>query len=372
MAGPQEKDVSELMKILEDTPLFMSKLDPDSMEDNDTMAALQSLVYDGPPDEVALNFKDQGNEAFKDGPKFYRTAIDYYSKGIAAGPDDLELKSVLYSNRAAVNLELGNFRKATNDCAEAIKLNKNNIKAYYRSVKALFAVDRFEEARDSCMHGLKVDPKNAALKAELKKIEDKMKALDDKKKRLEEEQRRKLEAELKITKALESRGITTVSSSAKRKDKKDKRTIIFGDQAKLGSQQLSNYVPTVNDEDSSLTIPVLFLYPEFNESDIISHFHEEDSFRDHFEIMFAPTDRPLWDVNKHYDPECLRVLFEARDDLDPNLPSSPHVYQVDPELPLLAALKHKAFRLVDGIATFVVTSSKSTFNVQNALKILQQ
>lgn len=57
--------------------------------------------------EVALNFKEQGNEYFVG--KRPREALGFYTQGIEASPTDKALLEVLYVNRAACNLALGTF-----------------------------------------------------------------------------------------------------------------------------------------------------------------------------------------------------------------------------------------------------------------------
>lgn len=54
--------------------------------------------------EIAQNFKEQGNEYFKG--KRYREALGFYTQGVGAKPDDVQLKEALLLNRAACNLEL--------------------------------------------------------------------------------------------------------------------------------------------------------------------------------------------------------------------------------------------------------------------------
>ena len=54
--------------------------------------------------EVAQNFKEQGNEYFK-GRRF-REALGFYNQGIDAKPDDPKIMEILLCNRAACNLEL--------------------------------------------------------------------------------------------------------------------------------------------------------------------------------------------------------------------------------------------------------------------------
>lgn len=98
-----------LLEEMEQVPLFMTKM-PDNPEDNPTLAALQALVYDGPPSEIAANFKNQGNEAFKEGK--LNDALAFYEKGLLQskeGDIGSELKSTLLLNRAAVHLEKSTF-----------------------------------------------------------------------------------------------------------------------------------------------------------------------------------------------------------------------------------------------------------------------
>lgn len=94
--APTEKELNE-------TPLFMKSL-PENYQDNDTIQALQSLTFDGSPDEVALQFKEQANDYFKG--KRFKEAIQFYTQSINANPSDKSLLESLYSNRAASNLEL--------------------------------------------------------------------------------------------------------------------------------------------------------------------------------------------------------------------------------------------------------------------------
>ena len=57
----------------------------------------------------------------------------------------------------------------------------------------------------------------------------------------------------------------------------------------------------VHVEENILVWPVLFLYPEFGETDFIEEFRETDRFLDHLEVMFgAGVERPAWDVENRY------------------------------------------------------------------------
>ena len=55
--------------------------------------------------EIAENFKNQGNECFKEGKVRYKDAIEFYRKGLEQECNPT-LKSTLLSNRAAVHIEM--------------------------------------------------------------------------------------------------------------------------------------------------------------------------------------------------------------------------------------------------------------------------
>ncbi|KAJ3116618.1 hypothetical protein HK100_001012 [Physocladia obscura] len=355
--GPARKIVPDVDELLKSTPLFMNQLS-DADPDNDTLTAIQSLIYDGTPEEMAGNFKDQGNEAFQSGnKKLYPSAIEHYSKGIAAKANDPLLNSILYSNRAAVNLELENYRKVLNDCKEAIKLNPQNVKAFYRSAKALLFLERIYEARDCCKLGLQLEPQNKALLDLRKKVEDKNSALEKAKLASENRARVAKEKEKRLWITIKSRGVTTVNT-------------LIDDTTKLTHEAfLHTHKPTLNESTNELTYPVLFLYPEHTLSDIISEFNEHDSLSDHIALMFGPENRPLWDAaNNAYKPENIEVYFETRPDLDAAARGLDYkeirdgkrkLMKVDAECSLADILATEGFRLVDGVANFFLLSKAS-------------
>jgi tetratricopeptide repeat protein 4 len=93
----------EFLNQMERHPLFMHSLSDDT-SDNDELEALKALAFEGTPEEVALNFKSQGNDAFRE--RRFRDALEFYSKGVAAQSGDTEVHVALLLNRAATNLEL--------------------------------------------------------------------------------------------------------------------------------------------------------------------------------------------------------------------------------------------------------------------------
>lgn len=75
-----------------------------------------------------LALQEKGNEYVKKGKKHYSDAIDCYTRAINQNVLSDSENSVLYANRAHVNLLLGNYRCAFTDAEEALKLCPTNVK----------------------------------------------------------------------------------------------------------------------------------------------------------------------------------------------------------------------------------------------------
>ncbi|ERN12934.1 tetratricopeptide repeat protein 4 homolog isoform X3 [Amborella trichopoda] len=120
---------------------------------------------------AALELKEKGNEYVKMGKKHYPDAIDSYTRAINQKILGESESSILFANRAHVNLLLGNFRRALMDAEEAVKLCPANVKAYYRAAKATFSLDLLAEALLFCQRGLEQFPTNEELKKLAKQIE---------------------------------------------------------------------------------------------------------------------------------------------------------------------------------------------------------
>ncbi|KDR83479.1 hypothetical protein GALMADRAFT_56660 [Galerina marginata CBS 339.88] len=283
VAGPSRRErptEEEALASFDSVPLFMKSL-PDEDNLDPTVSALQSLIYEGTPDEVAQNFKEQGNEYFQG--KRHREAIGFYSQGLDAKPTDLAIIEALLCNRAACNLELKNYGSVLRDCSKALSQNPKCSKAYYRSALALLALEKPEEALDCCTRCLLYDPNNASIRT-VQERALKTKAEKDRKEREKQERIRKQEeAKFALKKALRERNL-----------------VIFN---KPGGS-VSPVAPHFDSEDptgSTLILPVFFLYPQHATSDIISDFIEDTTFAAHIEAMFPPqVPPPEWDKKGEY------------------------------------------------------------------------
>ncbi|KAG1874768.1 40S ribosomal protein S7 [Suillus subalutaceus] len=288
-----ESSFEEKIAALQSTPLFMKSLPPEGSDDP-VIQALQSLAFDGTPDEIAQNFKEQGNDYFKG--KRHREAISFYTQGIDAKPSDTVLHEALLCNRAACNLELKNYGSVLRDCSNALILNTKSSKAYYRSAMALFALERYEESLDCCERCLEYDPENKGVRS-VRDCSAKAKA---EKLRKESEKQERIHNEQRVKKLLQIAF---------------KERHLFAVYNPKGSSE-NPYEPHFDPEDpegTTLIIPVFFLYPQYATSDVIAHFVEDTTFSTHIVQMFPPqAPAPNWDKAGQYVANTLVVYAITR------------------------------------------------------------
>ncbi|XP_044770462.1 tetratricopeptide repeat protein 4 isoform X3 [Neomonachus schauinslandi] len=148
----------------EKVPLFMKKapseIDPN---ENPDLACLQSIIFDEErsPEEQAKTYKDEGNDYFKE--KDYKKAVISYTEGLKKKCTDPDLNAVLYTNRAAAQYYLGNFRSALNDVTAARKLKPCHLKAIVRGALCHLELKNFAEAVNWCDEGLQIDAREKKL-----------------------------------------------------------------------------------------------------------------------------------------------------------------------------------------------------------------
>nr|XP_020030960.1 tetratricopeptide repeat protein 4 isoform X3 [Castor canadensis] len=297
-------------------PLFMKKapseIDP---KENPDLACLQSIIFDEErsPEEQAKTYKDEGNDYFKE--KDYKKAVVSYTEGLKKKCADPDLNAVLYTNRAAAQYYLGNFRSALNDVMAARKLKPGHLKAIVRGALCHLELKHFAEAVKWCDEGLQIDAK------EKKLLETRAKA--DKLKRTEERDVRKAKLKEKkeqnqneaLLQAIKARNIRLISEAAG------------------------------EDEDSASD------GLEYAQSDFISAFHEDSRFIDHLMVMFSET--PSWDLEQKYYPDNLEVYFEDEDRAE--------LYQVPPSSTLLQAVQHPRYFVKALTPAFLICVGSSPF-----------
>ncbi|XP_075944437.1 tetratricopeptide repeat protein 4 isoform X1 [Anarhichas minor] len=341
-------------------PMFMKKapeeIDPLKYPE---LACLQAIVHDEdrPPEEQAASLKDEGNAFFKE--KNYEKAILSYTAGLKKKCGDQELNTVLLTNRAAAHFHLGNMRSALNDAGAAKKIKPDHLKALIRGAQSCIELRNFAEAVQWCDEGLKVHPADKTLQ-ELRAAADKHKRATERDARKAKIKDKKLHAEKEaILAAIKARGIKLLHSVKPRRSGSDSEDEDEGSPAAMSqlnldclSSQEATGAQVFLDEQRSLHWPVLFLYPEHQQTDFISAFSEKNCFIDHLAVMFGE-ELPPWDVDRKYHPKDLQLYFEDEE--------KETLYQVNPETSLLKVLQHKRFFVKSGSPSFIVLVRSSSF-----------
>lgn len=268
-----DKSADDVIKELNRLPFFMTELDETDGDggENTTLEALKSLAYEGDPDEIATNFKNQGNECYK--AKQYKTAVDYYTKGLDVDCGVDSVTTPLYLNRAACNLELKNYRACIEDCKNVLLLDEKNIKACYRSGKAFFSVERYEEAKQILGYGLTIDPENQSIKDTYKEVVDKEQRILDAKLRKERAEEEKRMKEIILVNAIKLRHISIIKSS---------RPVELLENAKIRLED-------EKDHESQLIFPAMVFYPTTDEFDYVAEISELSTPSEILEVVL---DRP--------------------------------------------------------------------------------
>ncbi|GMF74912.1 unnamed protein product [[Candida] boidinii] len=274
----------------------MTQLDEGAGEggENLELEALKALAYEGEPDEIATNFKNQGNECYKE--KKYKDAIEFYKKGLEIKCDVPEINGSLYLNRAACNLELKNYRRCINDCKECLKIQPTNIKAFFRAAKAYFAIEKYDEAIEVLEYAVKIDNKNAAINTLLRTVKDKKRFLweTEQQKLKVEQQKEQIRQTLKA--AIDARGMTILKTS--------KPSEII--------KETELHLENENDIESQLIFPAVIMYPTTDEFDFVA---EVSELTTPYELMELVLDRPdeYFEDPRHvnFKPKRLEAYMET-------------------------------------------------------------
>ena len=267
---------------------FFKKDFSDGEELSPMMQGLQDLKYspdENSPEELAINYKEDGNFNFK--CKKYRFAIASYTEGLKAKSTDLLINTQLLTNRAASQFHIGNYRSSLLDCQMALRFTPDHMKAILRGASCQTKMKHHAECRDWCDRGLELDPGHEELLRMRGEAVCSLKCAErDERKRALAAKRSAVEEGL-VLDLIKARGIKVASA-------KGSSGLALADLEPNHPEASQKRVHV--DEDNNLVWPVLFLYPEFGETDFIEEFRENDLFWSHLEIMFgAGAARPPWD-----------------------------------------------------------------------------
>ena len=379
MDGWSEENWEEEM---EKHPFFAKEFDG-SKELSPMMKGLQDLKYspeENTPAELAKNYKEDGNFNFK--CKKYRLAVLAYTEGLRNAnivtanmeqlnkeekSDIVTLKAQLITNRAASQYRLGNFRSSLLDCRVALHVLPSHLKAIERAVECCDNLKRYQECMDWCDKGLSLLSSNAN-EVDKKTNLQNFRATAEKKfreaernKRKEEAARKKVEREERnLITAIESRGITIKKADLK-EDEEVNNSLSMKDIEPCHPAALQKTVHFGKSDDGKMCLvwPVLFLYPEYGESDFIEAFNENDVIQDHLAHMFDQSEPAPWDIERKYRSfEDINVYYE-----DTRSKSKSKLVKVDTKRPLVEVLSNKNGYpgVIAGTPAFILLAKKSPF-----------
>ncbi|XP_031641527.1 tetratricopeptide repeat protein 4 isoform X2 [Oncorhynchus kisutch] len=352
----ESKGIEEFDKV----PMFM-KTAPDEIDPmkHPELAAIQSIIHDDdrPLEEQAESLKDEGNDYFKE--KNYKKAIVSYTAGLKKNCSDSNVNAILLTNRAAAHFHLGNMRSALNDSVAAKKFKPDHLKALIRGASCCMELKKYTDALLWCEEGLKLQPTDKKL-LELRATADKHKRAAERDARKEKvKEKKELSEREALLVAIKGRGIKLLKPKQRPKRSSDSDDDNRGpsrDMAGLDLDGLCSVEATgatvFLDDQGVMHWPVLFLYPEHQQTDFISAFSESSSFLDHLTLMFGE-ELPPWDTNRKYSPQNLQLFFEDHE--------KESLYQVNPETPLIKILQHKRCFVKAGSPSFVILVNGSPF-----------
>ncbi|KGL77794.1 Tetratricopeptide repeat protein 4, partial [Tinamus guttatus] len=296
------------------------------------------------PTELARLYKNEGNEYFRE--KDYGKAVLSYTEGLKKPCEDPELEAVLRTNRAAAHARLGNYRSALNDAIQARKLKPTHLKAIVRGALCHLELKNFSEAIAWCEEGLQIDPKEKKL-LEVRAKADKLKVNV-----LAASRGCCADLDCSVLPSLyqEERNIKVVLEPSNEEEEMSDGLAEMSLDGFCSGNAMDAKVHL--DADGSLNWPVLFLYPEHEQTDFVAAFHENTRFIDHLMVMFA--ELPPWDVERKYLPGNLELYFEDEERAE--------MYEVNPEHTLLQVLQHQRYFVKAGTPTVLAFVKRSPFS----------
>lgn len=343
-------DFDREIEELKNHPAFIKDIDL-SKPLHPLTEALIAMKYESDDLELtAESYKEDGNKNFE--KKKYIWAIDNYAEGIKQKCANKLLNAQLYANRAAANWFLQNYRSCYKDCLIALKFKSDHMKAIIRAANCCEKLSLFADAIDWCDKGLDCVPDEKKL-LELRPKIDKLlrqKERDNRQRKLNEKNKEK--AELRLINTIIDKGVT-LSGVNTSKNKK-----AFDDP--LLVEMLESNSPSGNkvfcNPNGDLVWPVIFLYPEYTQSDLIAEFNEKDTLDVHLLHMFGPdTEPPPWDIDSKYVYERLEIYFEDV--------KKEKLHHLKKSTQLNEILKDDAYVVYGGTPTFILLIRDAEYTI---------
>lgn len=334
------------LSVLFDHPLNANKITPELLEKPE-FQAIQSLVYDGEPEEVAQNFLNHGVESLKESEDLKNVkdkekvklhdALHCFEEGVKQKCKDNKINYELYFGVAKCHMYLTNFGKAKEAVKQGVKYKKTP-EIYHCGAMSRFHVQKWQECVDYCKEALKLDKEHTPTKELMSKA---LTHVMEEKKKMDE---------MSLINQLE----------AAKKEKVYKEVMKYG--IKIGHKL--HFLPQdigaslYIDDYNTLHFPVILLYDEFMQSDFIQDFPANSTFRDQLKLVLS---QPApWDPSHRYKLDNISVFYETNmseplDDRVEVIESDKKYKQVDLDSDLLSVLREES-HIVPQYPIFIIVA----------------
>ncbi|XP_067928337.1 tetratricopeptide repeat protein 4-like isoform X1 [Watersipora subatra] len=346
-------DFKKMEEAMVNHPAFMTEWDP-SKPMTPEMEALINIKYEECDDatEKATNYKDDGNVNFKNSK--YRWAIDNYTVAIQCQSPDKILNAVCYTNRAAAQYRLGNIRSAFQDVVFARKFVPDHMKAIVRGANCACKMRKFAIALRWIESGLLIDPSHQEL-LNLRQTCEKLQKEEERDKRKEQAKERKQEKKRKtLLDAVKLRSIQLRGVYGEDHDEEgmvgEEWESLFGRTANTEAASARVFV----DDFGTMHWPLLLMYPEYGQTDLISQANETTRLYDLLYQVFGPeTPSASWDEELKYKLDRIEVFFEDRE--------KQSLYELNFDTSIQSVLSHPKYIVYGGLPTLIVLVKNSNF-----------
>ncbi|KHN83228.1 Tetratricopeptide repeat protein 4 [Toxocara canis] len=319
-------DFDEWCRELDQHPAFMTELRPNEQgEYSEAVQALQALKYEDSETEDRVEraewHKEEGNKHFK--YKKYRWATDCYTNGIKELCADRTVNSVLFANRAAAQVHLGNLRSATRDCVFARRFDPTNLKAIIRCAECLIKMGYGKQCIewiDSSKVLLAKSPSNS-LEGEADRRVEQLKRVDELRLQAVQsaiiEERDERKAKAVMAKEMQKKKRLLAAFAAR--NLHFKPTIHFDDASLFEWSQIEVRLPQTKaheqvylDEEDVLHWPLLIQYPEHGQTDFFTECSEMNTLEELLQPLFQ--NAAHWDRDHDFRQENVRLFVSLDSD----------------------------------------------------------
>ncbi|XP_053649718.2 tetratricopeptide repeat protein 4 isoform X2 [Cherax quadricarinatus] len=245
------------------------------------------------------------------------------------------------------NTPEGNYRSAIKDCEKAVELKTDYLKAVVRAVDCATKLNSWDEVFHWCDRGLRLDPTNQKLKTDRLTALKEKKLLERNARKMARDENKKATEEQNLINAIKNSGVQLGSTVLKGSSSISLSDLEPCHPAAQGSRVHFN-------ESGELVWPVMLLYPEHHETDIIQEFPESDHIIDHLEVIFGKEAAPApWDTEHKYQVNNLHVFFEDKE--------KTKLCKVDPNQTLQQVLRDPRYHVLGGTPGFIILVEGSRF-----------